>query len=258
MHVGKTAPKDFGFATSTPSGFKESSFYIPERPAVYEPIKPEETPQADISDNNIDDIKTEKPLSEPAMIFDGKIIGQVFATYLLVERDDKLYIIDQHAAHERILYDRIADKCKAEYSQPLLIPYKLSLTGAEEEYIEKIMPTLLSLGFEIEHSGYVYLVKAVPSPVVNLNFNKFFGDLFANSLSENELTLAQLLKDSLCQQACKAAIKGGDVLTREQIEQVIRFYVDENGDLPAKCPHGRPAVIALDKRDFEKIFKRIV
>ena len=258
LHVGKTAPKDFGFATSTPSGFKESSFYIPERPAVYEPIKPEETPQADISDNNIDDIKTEKPLSEPAMIFDGKIIGQVFATYLLVERDDKLYIIDQHAAHERILYDRIADKCKAEYSQPLLIPYKLSLTGAEEEYIEKIMPTLLSLGFEIEHSGYVYLVKAVPSPVVNLNFNKFFGDLFANSLSENELTLAQLLKDSLCQQACKAAIKGGDVLTREQIEQVIRFYVDENGDLPAKCPHGRPAVIALDKRDFEKIFKRIV
>ncbi|MDE7372934.1 MAG: hypothetical protein K2N18_02615, partial [Clostridia bacterium] len=145
-----------------------------------------------------------------------------------------------------------------QYSQSLLIPYKLSLTGAEEEYIEKILPTLKSLGFEIEHTGYTYLVKAVPEPVSEMSFSKFFGDLFSNMLSENELTLAGLLKEKLCQQACKAAIKGGETLSRDQIEHVIKNYVDDEGNLPTKCPHGRPAVIALDKRDFEKMFKRIV
>lgn len=191
-------------------------------------------------------------------VFDGKILGQIFATYLLVERDDKLYIIDQHATHERILYDRIAQSCKPEYSQPLMIPYKLSLTGAEEEYLERIIPTLKSLGFEIAREKYTYLVTAVPQPVSEMDFTKFFGELFAHTRDENEITLATLLKEKLCQQACKGAIKGGDVLSREQIAQVIKNYVDEDGNLPANCPHGRPAVIALCKRDFEKMFKRIV
>lgn len=196
--------------------------------------------------------------NESLGVFDGTIIGQIFATYLLVERDEMLYIIDQHAAHERILYDRIVQKFNSEYSQSLIVPYRLSLTGSEEEYLEKVLPTLTSLGFEITHSGYVYLVKAVPEPVSKMNFSKFFGELFSNMLSEKELTLAELMRDKLCQQACKAAIKGGETLTREQVQRVIKTYVGENGDLPSKCPHGRPAVIALNKRDFEKMFKRIV
>ena len=77
-------------------------------------------------------------------------------------------------------------------------------------------------------------------------------------LGDSEITIAGLLKESICQMACKAAIKGGEALTREQIERVIKNYLDEDGNLPSKCPHGRPAVIALDKRDFEKLFKRIV
>ena len=197
-------------------------------------------------------------ISEPIAVFDGTIIGQAFATYLLVERDEKLYVIDQHAAHERILYDRIVEKFGAKYTQSLLVPYKLSLTGSEEEYIESVLPALKSLGFEIEHAGATYLVTAVPEPVVDVNFNKFFGELFSNMLSEKDLSLAELLKDKLAQQACKAAIKGGEMLSREQIQRVIKNYVDENGELPAKCPHGRPAVIVLEKRDFEKLFKRIV
>lgn len=266
LYVGKSAPKDLSFALSGGKfgGFRQSSINLfdtdksatntdnsanSDLPIVNQNLQNSEVLYHNDAENSeIPDIG----------VFDGKIIGQIFATYLLVERDDKLYVIDQHAAHERILYDKIAEKCKPEYSQPLLIPYKLSLTGSEEEYIEKILPTLNTLGFEIEHQKYTYFVKAVPSPVADINFGKFFVELFSNMLSENELTLAGLLKEKLCQQACKAAIKGGDVLTRAQIEQVIKNYVDEDGNLPSKCPHGRPAAIALDKRDFEKMFKRIV
>lgn len=196
---------------------------------------------------------------EEQSVFDGKIIGQIFDTYIICQRGELVYIIDQHAAHERILYDRILDKFSVEYSQPLLIPYKVTMTGEECEYFEKILPNLVSLGFEIEQStSSTYLIKAVPEPVAKVNFSKFFADLFDNMLNENQLTLENLLKDQLCQQACKGAIKGGEALTRSQLERVIRYYVDENGNLPAKCPHGRPAVIAFSAKDIEKLFKRIV
>lgn len=196
---------------------------------------------------------------EEQSVFDGKIIGQIFDTYIICQRGELVYIIDQHAAHERILYDRILEKFSVEYSQPLLIPYKVTMTGEECEYFEKILPNLITLGFEIEQStSSTYLIKAVPEPVAKVNFSKFFADLFDNMLNENQLTLENLLKDQLCQQACKGAIKGGEALTRSQLERVIKYYVDENGNLPAKCPHGRPAVIAFSAKDIEKLFKRIV
>lgn len=196
--------------------------------------------------------------TENISVFDGKIVGQIFDTYIICERGDLVYIIDQHAAHERILYDNILKKFSVEYAQPLLIPYKLSLTGEEEEYLDRVIPNLKKLGFEIEQNQTSYLITAVPEPVSKINFGKFFTDLFANMLNENELTLENLLKDKLCQQACKAAIKGGESLSRAQIERVIKNYVDENGNLPTKCPHGRPAVVAFSAHDIEKLFKRIV
>ena len=190
--------------------------------------------------------------------FDGKIVGQIFDTYIICERGDLVYLIDQHAAHERILYDRIIENFTVEHKQSLLIPFKLNMTGEECEYFERILPNLENLGFEIGKSGSAYLINAVPEPVAQVNFSKFFSDLFANMQSENELTLENLLKDKLCQQACKAAIKGGQSLSRAQIERVIKYYVDENGNLPTKCPHGRPAVVAFTAKDVEKLFKRIV
>lgn len=191
-------------------------------------------------------------------VFDGKIVGQIFDTYIICQRGELVYIIDQHAAHERILYDRILEKFKVEHAQPLLIPYKITPTGEEAEYLERVLPNLIKLGFEIEDRHTSYLIKAVPEPVANVNFGKFFSELFANMLNENDLTLENLLKDKLCQQACKGAIKGGESLSRAQIERVIKYYVDENGNLPAKCPHGRPAVVAFSAKDVEKLFKRIV
>lgn len=259
LFTGKTMPKnyatyDFAISQNKQSALKESviSTY------VTQDFTHNCQQNEDCSVTNEEETPQNSDFEEQS-VFDGKIIGQIFDTYIICQRGELVYIIDQHAAHERILYDRILEKFSVEYSQPLLIPFKVTMTGEECEYFEKILPNLIALGFEIEQStSSTYLIKAVPEPVAKVNFSKFFADLFDNMLNENQLTLENLLKDQLCQQACKGAIKGGEALTRSQLERVIRYYVDENGNLPAKCPHGRPAVIAFSAKDIEKLFKRIV
>ena len=191
-------------------------------------------------------------------VFDGKIVGQIFDTYIIVERDELVYIIDQHAAHERILYDKLVDKFSVEHVQSLLVPYKLNLTAEEAEYIEQILVKLAELGFDIRDNGSNFLVYSVPEPVANLSLDKFFASLLKDLHDEKPLKLTNVLREKLCQTACKAAIKGGESLSREQIERVISNYLDENGNLPSQCPHGRPAVVAFTKADIEKMFKRIV
>lgn len=233
--------------------------------------KKEEVIQTKIDTSTLYDIKFESHKSEPKKIdvsseinddtyevFDGKIVGQVFDTYIILEQDGKVYIIDQHAAHERILYDKIIKRFAPEYQQRLLIPYKLETNTEEAEYIDKIYPQLKSFGFEIENNGLTYFINAVPDCVARMNFSKFFSELFKNILSDGEIKLTEILKESICQKACKAAIKGGEALTREQLNRVIKTFLGENGELPKQCPHGRPAVITLTKDDFEKMFKRIV
>lgn len=268
LFSGKTVPKNyFGFefqsSKKEDSLLNESHFSKPSdldfanssSDKKFENEIASDVESTRIEENNA---RLECKNDEPYEVFDGKIVGQIFDTYIICERGDLVYLIDQHAAHERILYDRIVENFNVGRKQPLLIPFKLNMTGEECEYFERIIPNLEKLGFDIEKNGNVYLINAVPEPVAQVNFSKFFADLFANMTSENELTLQGLLKDKLCQQACKAAIKGGQSLSRAQIERVIKYYVDENGNLPTKCPHGRPAVVAFSAKDIEKLFKRIV
>lgn len=190
--------------------------------------------------------------------FDGVIVGQVFSTYLIVERKDCVYIIDQHAAHERVLYDKLMSSMTAEYSQGLILPYKKRFSCAEEEYLEKLLPSLREMGFDIEKKDGNFYIYAVPAPLVRMDFDKFLGLLFENMLDDGEISIRSLLRETVSREACRAAIKGGETLTRRQIQYVLSNLVDEDGNLPASCPHGRPAVVKLTKKDFEKMFKRIV
>ena len=190
--------------------------------------------------------------------FDGVIVGQVFSTYLIVERRDCVYIIDQHAAHERVLYDKLMSSMTAEYSQGLILPYKKRFSGAEEEYLEKLLPSLREMGFDIEKKDGNFYIYAVPAPLVRMDFDKFLGLLFENMLDDGEISIRSLLRETVSREACRAAIKGGETLTRRQIQYVLSNLVDEDGNLPASCPHGRPTVVKLTKKDFEKMFKRIV
>lgn len=205
-----------------------------------------------------DDEDLANSLSNKFRLFDGAVVGQVFDTYLIVERASTVYIIDQHAAHERILYDKLSRSLSEEYSQSLLIPHKLRLSGEEAEYLEKMMPALNSMGFFIEKKTGSFVVYAVPAPVARMDINRFLAELFSHMQDDAELKLVDLVKENVCRDACRAAIKGGEHLTKRQIEYVLSNFLDKNGDLPQKCPHGRPAVVALTKRDFEKMFLRIV
>lgn len=211
-----------------------------------------------IASTESDDEDLANSLNNKFRLFDGTVVGQVFDTYLIVERANVVYIIDQHAAHERILYDKLSSSLASEYSQTLLVPHKLRLSGEEQEYFEKIMPSLNAMGFIIEKKTGSYIVYAVPEPVVRMDFNRFLAELFSHMLDDGEVKISDLLKDVVCRDACRAAIKGGEHLTRRQIEYVLSNLIDDKGSLPQKCPHGRPAVVALTRRDFEKMFLRIV
>lgn len=188
--------------------------------------------------------------------FQGKIIGQVFSTYILVEKDDYLYVIDQHAAHERILYDKLIG-AEGGYSQPLLIPYIYYANAREKDFIEEIIPSLNGIGFDIsEFSDDSFKVSAVPEALTDIDFDEFFACITKDFI-RTDIKDKDLLKEKLMQTACKSAIKGGDALNDMQIDALLKsFAAAENK--PLQCPHGRPTVIKFSKTDFEKWFKRIV
>lgn len=188
--------------------------------------------------------------------FQGKIIGQVFSTYILVEKDDYLYVIDQHAAHERILYDKLIGT-EGGYSQPLLIPYIYYANAREKDFIEEIIPSLNGIGFDIsEFSDDSFKVSAVPEALTDIDFDEFFACITKDFI-RTDIKDKDLLKEKLMQTACKSAIKGGDALNDMQIDALLKsFAASENK--PLQCPHGRPTVIKFSKTDFEKWFKRIV
>lgn len=187
-----------------------------------------------------------------------KKVGKIFNTYLIVEVDDDVFFIDQHAAHERVLYE----KFKAQYDsksiavQPLLFPYVLSLNPLESNIIEENLETMQELGFDISEFGNnTYKVNAVPAIVSEMNFDTFFNEF----LSDTKNTLkksSDLIKDYLMQHSCKNAIKGGNDLTDSEINQLFNQMGKEK--IALFCPHGRPIAIRISKSEVEKWFKRIV
>lgn len=187
-----------------------------------------------------------------------KKIGKIFNTYLIVEVDDDVFFIDQHAAHERVLYE----KFKAQYDnkniavQPLLFPYVLSLNPLEANIIEENLETMQELGFDISEFGNnTYKVSAVPAIVSEMSFDTFFSEF----LSDTKNTLkksSDLIKEYLMQHSCKSAIKGGNDLTESEINQLFNQMGKEK--IALFCPHGRPIAIRISKSEVEKWFKRIV
>lgn len=186
-----------------------------------------------------------------------RIVGQVFDTYLILETDTKVYLLDQHACHERVLYDELVAQFnrKQVVSQPLLLPYTLNCSPAQYEYLDSLREVLTSLGFEIEPFGELeYKVNCVPALLDRMNLKTFFDRLLADSRTLSGKN-AELITDQLAQHACKSAIKAGDKLSEEQIAHLLENM--QNG-IPLQCPHGRPAVLAFTRQDFDKMFKRIV
>ncbi len=184
--------------------------------------------------------------------------GELFHTYLFYEAGDEAYIVDQHAAHERLIYDRLREKiaARAVVSQPMLVPYLLEVNAAEFAFLTKNFPALREMGFEIEEFGSGCIkVSAVPADLMNINLNAFFGEVLSSMESLRAIRLSDLMKDKLASAACKAAVKGGEYLTDEEARKLLERM---DGDMGLKCPHGRPVAVKVKRSEMEKLFKRIV
>lgn len=184
--------------------------------------------------------------------------GVMFNTYLIFERQDDVYFIDQHAAHERIIYERlkkqIADRNVPR--QGMLVPYLVMLSPEEYSFISENLEAVRSMGFDIEPFGTnAFRVCEVPVDLYNMNFDKFFAEIFADMDSLKAIKAEDILKDKIAMTACKHAVKGGMRLTSQEAYALLK---DMNYDMGLKCPHGRPAVVKLTKKQIEKMFKRIV
>ncbi len=184
--------------------------------------------------------------------------GELFRTYLIYQSGDTAYFIDQHAAHERILFDRLkaAWEARTVLSQPMLVPYVLSLNAQEFAFLERNFSVLREIGFELEEFGDTSVrVLSVPADLMGMDLDAFFREVLSSMESLRAIRLADILKDKLATAACKAAVKGGEQLTQEEVRALIGCM---DGDVGMKCPHGRPAVVKMKKSEFEKLFKRIV
>lgn len=188
-----------------------------------------------------------------------QILGQVFDTYWLVQFEDKLFIIDQHAAHEKVKYERLMKQYqeKEVLSQGLLPPVIVSLSGQEEAALNEYLDTFLGLGFEIEpFGGSEYALRSVPVDLYGCGEREMFLavlDELSGAPLRNSL---KVVEEKIASMSCKAAVKGNNALSVAEAERLIdELLTLEN---PYNCPHGRPTIISMTKGELEKKFKRIV
>lgn len=184
-----------------------------------------------------------------------KILGTLFATYIVVEYADKAYFIDQHAAHERTLYDKLCKQVENSevLKQPLLFPFELKTTEKERIKLIETVPVLEKLGFNLKESKLGFEISAVPLILSDIDLSKFFESVLADESIFDKST-SQIMKERLSQYACKHAIKAGDHISNDE----IAYLIDAMRKGVLLCPHGRPIVLELEKRDFEKMFKRVL
>ncbi len=240
----------------------EQSAMTPE-PATSVPEQP-----ATVLQTPVEEQPPQKP--EQLDLFDGKllskeaavhhiIIGQLFDTYWLVQYNDKLYIIDQHAAHEKVLYERLMKDLRNRtfQSQMLSPPIVLNLSMQEEELFLKYRSCFTDMGFEIEEFGEkAYAVRAVPANLPGVARREILMELLDSLSDITGSGSSESLMDKVASMSCKAAVKGNHQMSSMEAKALIDELLSlEN---PYNCPHGRPTIISMSKYELEKKFKRIV
>lgn len=197
-------------------------------------------------------------LSEEAR-YRHRLIGQVFDTYWLVEYHENLYIIDQHAAHEKILFERTFASLKSrEYtSQIISPPIILTLSMQEEDLLKRHMDVFTEAGFEIEHfGGNEYAVRAVPDNLFSLAKKELLLEMLDGLTEDGAGAGSESVYNRIATMSCKAAVKGNNRLSDREADELIDQLLGlEN---PYTCPHGRPTIVSVSKYEMEKKFKRIV
>ena len=266
----KTVQKDVQEKPSIQINNKEQNT-IPkkEQAAAIEEVPAKEIIETSVQEKAVNDVIVAEQ-AEQMELFDGKllsqeakkhhkIIGQVFDTYWLIQMEDKLFIIDQHAAHEKVLYERIVKEMRERKvtSQLLSPPLIISLNLQEQEKMKKYKEVFASLGFQIEaFGGREYSIRAVPQNLYGLTREDFFIDILDQLDEEVTSKNIEILSDKMATMACKAAVKGNQRLSAAEAMALIDELLElEN---PYNCPHGRPTIVSMTKYELEKKFKRIV
>ena len=214
---------------------------------------------ADVKYENI----TLESLSNDFLTKDAKkkhrIIGQLFKTYWLVEFEDKLFIVDQHAAHEKVLYERtMATLREKEYtSQTISPPIVLSLDANEVLMLEKYMDQISKMGYEIENfGGKEYMISAIPANLFKVDMKDLFIEMLDDFSNLSGKETPELILEKVASMSCKAAVKGNQSLSYQEFDALVEELLTL--DNPYNCPHGRPTIISMTKYEIEKKFKRII
>ena len=246
----------------------------PKTESKAEPIKPREPEiQAKPEEQKKEAFPKEKQAVEKAEqleLFDNRllskearihhrIIGQLFDTYWLVEYDNKFYIIDQHAAHEKVLYERfLKEFAKKEIlSQMISPPSLISLNLQESNLLKANLEIFREFGFEIsEFGGKEYSIHAVPANIYGVSVQELFIQILDSLEQEHVSKTPDILAERIATAACKAAVKGNNRLSVKEADALIDELL--NLENPYNCPHGRPTIISMTKYELEKKFKRIV
>jgi len=201
---------------------------------------------------------TEQFLTEKARV-KHRIIGQLFETYWLIEYENKLFIMDQHAAHEKVKFEELMANYNAKniISQYLMPPAVITLSAAEIDFLKTNMELFESLGYQLEAFGdNEYKLNAVPANLFGLDGRELFIDFIGELAEDTKKTTIDVFISKLSTMACKAAIKGNTAISFQEADALItQLMTLEN---PYTCPHGRPTIISMTESDIEKKFKRIV
>lgn len=188
-----------------------------------------------------------------------RIIGQLFNTYWLIEFENKLFIVDQHAAHEKVNYERLIKKLRnnENCSQNIYPPIVVSLSNAEAQYVTKYNENFLNVGFTIEHFGGLdYTISTVPMELLSQNPADYFHEMLDELMEGKNSKETETVNLKIATMACKASVKGNMHLSVFEADKLISELLKlEN---PYNCPHGRPTIISFSKYEIEKMFKRIV
>ena len=184
-----------------------------------------------------------------------KILGTLFKTYIVVEYADSVYFIDQHAGHERLLYDKVVKSIDENnvVKQTLLAPYEFFVGSKESQLIDQISDDLAKIGFDLEKDGYTYKITSVPLLLSFIDLADFVDEILSEILVFDKKA-SDFIHEKLCQTACKHAIKAGDIITNDE----CAYIIEEVRKGVMLCPHGRPITLIITKHEFEKMFKRIV
>lgn len=187
-----------------------------------------------------------------------RILCTLFDTYILLQKGDDIFLVDQHAAHERLNYDKLKQRLETmtNISQSLVLPVIINVNNQEDNFLQENQKVFEQIGFKIEEYGKCcYRVYEIPFILAGKDINEYFQDVFKNLNTFVNKPL-DFIKEDLCQKACKSSVKAGNKLSNEEIKILIDLLTTNKSTL--LCPHGRPIIVKLTRTDIEKWFKRIV